>query len=375
MIRIQPNRFDPEPMGFSREEGRGLVPQPRSSCRAFTLVELLVACTVLVLLLGFIGSITNMVQKTYRNTQGKTEQFREARVAFEAITRRLSQATLNTYWDYHYPSGNLSLAPDTYIRQSELRFRCGQSTNLLPAGAKSTTQAVFFQSAFGFTADVGNYGGLESMLNTWGYFIEFGDDSAIRPAVVSGAGIATRNRYRLYEMRVPSESTTCSIYKWTSNNQTYSGTDWFQVPLAQANRSAYFVAANIVALVFLARDPNNTVLTTDYGYDSSPDGSPNPPTTTKQNICVNQLPPNIQVTMVAIDEASAARLDTGATPPDLGLTELFQTVGSSGSLTNAAIPGYAKDLQTLGNQLAAKHINYRVFTTTVSVRGAKWNWN
>ena len=121
-----------------------------------------------------------------------------------------------------------------------------------------------------------------------------------------------------------------------------------------------------MALIFIARDPDNAVLTTDYGYDSSPDGR------FPQSLSVHQLPPTIQVTMVAIDEASAARLDTGATPPDLGLAGLFTTVGD---VTNEANPGYAQDLQTLGSRLAAKHINYRVFTTTVSVRGAKWNQN
>ena len=75
----------------------------RSCNIAFTLLEILVSCAALALLLVFMVSITGMVQTTYRRTQGKAEQFREARVAFEAITRRLAQSTLNTYWDYHYP--------------------------------------------------------------------------------------------------------------------------------------------------------------------------------------------------------------------------------------------------------------------------------
>ena len=334
------------------------------SSRAFTLVEILVSCAVLAILLVFMASITGMVQTTYRCTQGKAEQFREARVAFEAITRRLAQATLNTYWDYHYPNNDLTQPPDTYIRQSELRFRCGQASSLLPAGIQSNTQAVFFQAPFGFTSDAGNYGGLESMLNTWGYFIEFGDDKSLRPDVVNNAGVATRNRFRLYEMMEPGES--LSVYKHTSSNATYSGAEWFLDPLGKTNRSARFLAANIVALVFLVRDPENALLTTDYGYDSSPDGN------FPQSLPVHQLPPNIQVTMVAIDEASASRLDTGATPPDLGLAGLFTTVGD---VTNEANPGYARDLKTLRDQLAAKRINYRVFTTTVSVRGAKWSRN
>ena len=335
-----------------------------TSRRAFTLVEILVSCAVLAILLISMASITGVVQTSYQRTLGKAEQFHEARVAFEAISRRLAQATLNTYWDYHYPGNDSSQPPDTYIRQSELRFRCGQASALLPAGIKSNTQAVFFQAPFGFTADTSNYGGLESMLNTWGYFIEFGDDRSLRPDVVNNAGVPTRNRFRLYEMMEPGES--LSIYKYTSGNATYSGAEWFLDPLGKTNRSARFLASNIVALIFIARDPDNAVLTSDYGYDSSPDGK------SPQSLSVHQLPPNIQVTMVAIDEASASRLDAGATPPDLGLAGLFSTVGDVANDTN---PGYAMDLKTLRERLASKRIAFRVFTTTVSVRGAKWNRN
>jgi len=351
----------PIKLGVSFEgDGRPRVPLHR----AFTLVEILVSCAVLAILLVFMASLTGMVQTTYRRTQGKVEQFREARVAFEAITRRLEHATLNTYWDYHYPGNDLSQPPDAYIRQSELRFRCGQSSKLLPSSIASNTQAIFFQAPFGFTSDAGNYGGLESLLNTWGYFIEFGGDTGLRPPVVNDAGVPTQNRFRLYEMMESGES--LSVYRYTSSSANYSGADWFLDPLGQTNHSARLLATNIVALIFLAIDPENALLTKDYGYDSSPDGA------SPQSLLVHQLPPNIQVTMVAIDEASASRLDTGATPPDLGLAGLFTTVGD---VTNAANPGYAQDLKTLRDRLSAKRINYRVFTTTVSIRGAKWNRN
>lgn len=310
-------------------------------------------------------SMTDQVQKTYRSTLGKAEQFREARVAFESIARRLSQATLNTYWDYDSPT-----SPTRYLRQSELRFKCGRASGMLPSGTTSTTHSVFFQAPFGFTSNSTSYGGMESMLNTWGYFIEFGSDSALRPAPVNTAGVPEKYRFRLYEMMEPSED--LSVYKYTSGNATYNGLTWFQDPLGRTSRSSRVLAENIVALIFLPRDPANAALTTDYQYDSSPDGS-----TTTQTWSEHQLPPYIQVTMVAIDEASARRLDAGTTPPldfanDPALKDLFTSVGD---LTNEANPGYAQDLKKLRDKLAAMKINYRIFTSNVSVSGAKWNRN
>ena len=338
----------------------GLARGRRPNSGAFTLIEVLVSCAVLALLLVLMLSMTDQVQKTYRQTQGKAEQFREARVAFESITRRLSQATLNTYWDYDSPT-----SPTKYLRQSELRFRCGRASVILPAGMSSSTQAVFFQAPFGFTSNSTSYGGMESLLNTWGYFIEFGGDAALRPPVVNTAGVPEKYRFRLYEMMEPSEN--LSVYKYTSGNATYNALTWFQDPLNQTNRSSRVLAENIIALIFLPIDPANAALTTDYQYDTSPDGS-----TSTQTWSEHQLPPYFQVTMVAIDEASARRLQSGSTAPDFGLASLFQTVGD---VTNEANPGYAKDLKTLRGNLAAQKISYRVFTTKVSINGAKWNRN
>lgn len=73
--------------------------RPLRARAGFSILEVLAASAVLALLLVAMISMTDQVQKTYRSTVGKAEQFREARVAFESITRRLSQATLNTYWD------------------------------------------------------------------------------------------------------------------------------------------------------------------------------------------------------------------------------------------------------------------------------------
>ena len=52
------------------------------------------------------------------------------------------------------------------------------------------------------------------------------------------------------------------------------------------------------------------------------------------------------------------------------MSTLFQTVGDT---TNADNTGYAQDLQTLQNTLLANRLDYRVFTSNVSIKGAKWS--
>ena len=220
----------------------------------------------------------------------------------------------------------------------------------------STTHAVFFQAPFGFTSN-STYGGMESMVNTWGYFIEFGSDSALRPDPVNTAGVPEKYRFRLYEMMEPSES--LSLYKYTGNStasKTYTGIRWFTDALDQPNRSSRVLAENIVALIFRPLDPASTPsdLTTNYTYDTA--GS-------VANIR-HQLPPYIEVTLIAIDEVSARRLENGAAAPDFGLTGLFESVSN-----------YESDLNTLRTNLAAKNINYRIFTANVSIQGAKWSRN
>ena len=328
--------------------------RPLRSRAGFSILEVLVASAVLALLLVAMMSMTDQVQKTYRSTLGKAEQFREARVAFESITRRLSQATLNTYWDYDSPT-----TPTKYLRQSELRFLSGNASGLLSSvtpAISSTTHAVFFQAPFGFTSN-STYGGMESMVNTWGYFIEFGSDSALRPGPVNTAGVPEKYRFRLYEMMEPSES--LSLYNYTGNStasKTYTGRTWFTDALDKPNRSSRVLAENIVALIFRPLDPATTPpdLTTNYTYDTA--GS-------VANIR-NQLPPYIEVTMVAIDEVSARRLENGANAPEFGLTGFFTQTSY-----------YDQNLEDLRRNLADRKINYRIFTANVSIQGAKWSRN
>ena len=346
------------------------------SRRAFTLIELMVSMTILMMLMLMLLSLTGVVQRTWSYTTNKVEQFRNAREGFETITRKLSQATLNTYWDYFDANGNAQTAanasnfvPSKYGRQSELRFISGNSKTLTTS-AISPTHAIFFVAPLGYVVDP-NYLGLANLLNTWGYFIEYADDSLLRPPFITTTMAPLRSRFRLMEMMGPSE--TMPLYKYTSGASTYKATTWFTDILKLSPRPARAVADNVLALIILPKlapgeDPTGTLLSPSYTYDS---------TVTNGNADINpknQLPPVVMVSMVAVDEASfsnyLSRTKTTAPMTDLGLDTLFV---SAGSLTDNTKPGYAKDLKTLQNTLVAKKINFRVFTSDVSIKAAKWS--
>ncbi len=78
------------------------------------------------------------------------------------------------------------------------------------------------------------------------------------------------------------------------------------------------------------------------------------------------LPPLVVVTMVALDEPSAAKWaqEYGTTPVDL----LAQ---ASAPFTDAT--AYDTDIATLESWLNQKHLNYEVFSSTVPLRNARWD--
>ncbi|HSJ03744.1 MAG TPA: prepilin-type N-terminal cleavage/methylation domain-containing protein, partial [Verrucomicrobium sp.] len=57
----------------------------------FTLIELLVSMTVVALLMGMLLQTVFQTQNIWTQARVRVEEYREARTAFEVITRRLSQ--------------------------------------------------------------------------------------------------------------------------------------------------------------------------------------------------------------------------------------------------------------------------------------------
>ena len=446
---------------------------------AFTLVELIVSTGIIALIMLVLVQMTNQTSKTWRSTSEKVEKFEEARDGFEALTRRLSQATLNTNWDYLgiLSSGSASqnliprpklwtqpgfktFVPVSYGRTADLRFMSGpmsfrpggQGITNDPSAANTSgvifpTHGVFFQAPLGMATNTA-YDTMNNILNTWGYFIQAGWDPNV-PAFVatmqqpyanssSGTGLVRKRwRSRLMEFRQPSEQ--MSLYDPASDSSKYP--HWFTVPLmstgspytgAPANPPTRAIAENIVALIIRPRLSKNDedyynsigkpwMLCSDYVYDSTQTINPgpySPGSNTAQINPKNQLPPIVNVTMVAIDERSAKRLDErygtgpngqnqgswymgldqavanvpGGTCPqfknlftnqnvkDGGGIQLEGPLGPPNSLgqTDESDLNYlqqilihAMDLPGAASQ--PEPITYRIFTSNVTIKGAKWS--
>lgn len=399
-------------------------PPSASALSGFTLVELLVSMTVLVLIMLIASQMVEAVAKLAGQTRSRVEAFQESRVAFESMTRKISQAMLNTYWDYEYNNG-ASAAPTGYVRRSELHFLTGSGKHGDPngkildpvSGLQTTTHAIFFHAPQGFSSKPQSAGSastsspiLPNLLNASGFFLSYDSDLRDRPLFLqSGAGIpAERWRFRLMEMLEPSES--FRNYDDLERTQTTPnpGVDlrqWFQGPLStyfgsQAGGSqstapspVRVLCENVIALIIWPRLSPNDIpkngtapvqLCPNYWYGSRAYSSQ--PGDPQSALWGNQLPPIVQVTMVALDEQSASRLQetvASSTPKQmpetqLGLDTLFQAPSSSTNvlITDPAFGDtYRADLATLEATLFKLKLNHRVFTTDVSILQSKWEAN
>jgi uncharacterized protein (TIGR02599 family) len=355
----------------------------RSGRSAFTLVEVMLASAILAVLVLMFASMVSQTSSLWRRTSGKIEQFREARNAFELLTTRVSQATLNTYWDYDNP-----VNPTRYERRSELRFITGQASTMLPASGvvQRPTHCVFFQAPLGVTAFDSSgkkkYQGYENLLCACGYYVEYNDDRNLRPGFISPTLVPYRYRHRLMQFLLPADNNI--IYNYTSGpgRAGVNTNAWYQ-PLAIANPPVYSrpIAENIVALIITPRlapedeagitksTPDESPIAPQYSYDTTPGAGTGARYTDARLNPTNQLPPILQVTMVAIDETSAIRI---------GLSD------KSGDIFNVAkkftaSADYGKDLLvtrdtgSLEATLIQRGVNYRIFNTNVTIRGAKWS--
>ena len=305
---------------------------------------------ILVLLLQVIGFASSNWQRVNDNAKA----FEGARIAFDSITRQLSQATLATEYDYYNAArvARLSITnttaltnfvPDTYGRYSSLHFVSGKS--LLHT---NHSHAVFFQAPLNFDTNQATAASPASgVLNASGFFIRYSDDSSARPTNVSGTLPAPRTRYRLMQYLQP-----------TANLDVYrdgSAASWF---LEDLDKSSHVLAENIVAFVVLPKLPDESgeapdYLAPGYDYDSRTNW-----TGGSQPLQMHQLPPVVRVAMVAIDERSALR------DPTLGST-------FKGLFTKPA--DFQTNLAVVENTLRNARANYRVFQTDVPLRAAKWS--
>ncbi len=228
------------------------------------------------------------------------------------------------------------------------------------------THAIFFLAPLGYSLDAG-YRSLDGFLNACGFYVYYGEDPAV-PTRLSGAIPASRHKFRLMQFLQPTENLAIYDASVTGGSANWRNTKWFGDALARSSAPVSQLAENVVALVIRPKasesdqTASGTVLAPQYEYDSRDAASL--PTW-------NQLPPVVEIVMVVLDDTSAMRLGDGATPPSLGMENLFQ---DATQLEN--------DLDQLEKNLSAATGNasgntiplrYQVFRTEVALRSAKWS--
>lgn len=384
---------------------------------AFTLIELLVSMTFLVILMLVVTQVVGIVQRTWVRSNSRVSQFREARTAFDVMTRALSQATLNTYWDNEFDplrtdaAGQQVKRARNYIRQSELQFISGPTTQVLTGASGEASSypghAVFFQAPLGITrlsAATGTETNTENMVNLLcgrGYFVEWGDDQSFRPPFLSSLNsVPTRQRLRLMEYSPTAEMNR--IYDSTlrplvdSQTGVNNGKRWFNEGEFAALNSVIInsetattraftrpVAENILALIIspqIETTGNTSVqpysIAPSYLYDSTLQVNPGASASTSNPQGTQHLlPPLLKVTMVALDERSGEFLSRSENDTMRGevlasVALLFQTAAAY-TMDLEGDEGNPGGLETL---LLEKKLNYRVFTTTIALKQARWSF-
>jgi uncharacterized protein (TIGR02599 family) len=375
------NASPPQPAGRLR----------RCTARAFTLVEILVSLGVLAILLLISAEVIGTVQTTWTSTNARVSQFREARTAFDIITRNLSQATLNTYLDYdnNYlagadPEAATTTAPTRYMRKSDLRFVCGPAATYVPSGGGPAIlpgHSVFFQAPLGVAHDP-SFAGLDRLLCGRGYFVQFTSDAFFRPEFIASGTL--RYRYRLMEYSPPAEQNL--IYADPSSKTAWMAQAGVTLQAGEnaINRGLTRpVADNIVALVISPMldlsatgaavgtgSRSSTIIAENFIYDSEQVRLANQAGMGPQGTQF-LLPPLVRVVLVAIDERSAERLsqvsggDPGTPPLGSQISDL---------ITSRQAAQINQTLEEIGQILREQYrVNYRIFSATVSLRGAKWS--
>ncbi|MCX6962628.1 MAG: prepilin-type N-terminal cleavage/methylation domain-containing protein [Verrucomicrobia bacterium] len=296
-------------------------------CYGFSLVEVLVASAILGVLVILLSSATGSLLNTLRNAHSKIDQYSAARAGFEQILSTLSQATLNTYWDYDNPAN-----PNNYVRKSDLHLLIAPST---------MGHAVFFQAPLSRNGNTTSSG----LLNAVGFWVDFGSDSQWKPGHVP-----EQFRFRLMQGIQPADSLqvfTTTDGSWTNAVKTIPDV-------------GFPIASNVLALILWPRlpvvqDPEGNDLSANFAYNS------------RQGSAIQkaQLPPSVQVTMIVMDEASASRLASGSAAPTAitsAFTNRFQDVTR-----------FESDLEAVRAALTAAKVNHLVLSSSVTLREAKWS--
>lgn len=322
-----------------------------NSQRGFTLIEMLVSATLLVMIMVALSSVLGIVSRSYQTTMGKLDSFESARAAFDLVTRTTAQATLMSYLGCDDPE-----LPSAYQLKSDLHFSSGPQSSLgLTATGAESSHAIFFQAPLG-VVDSASLQNANLLLVSTGFFIAYGDDP-IRPAVLDGK-IKNRRRYRLFQFVQPRENMT--VYQYTIketdgipvSDETFKGPDWFQADVG-SGKFCRPLAENIIFMAILPVTGGKPA--DNYVWNSRDE---------KNASTHHRLPQSLKLVLAVIDEKSASRLNDPETAPAFIPEDLF------------TIPAeYNENIKTLGTILTKfkPALDYRIFTAEIPLNASNSN--
>lgn len=351
---------------------------PSRKPEGFTILELLVACSVLVIMLGLISIAISQMASAIKTSTSKVDAFQSARTSMESVSRTLGIATLNTYWDYYIPSqgsytnrGNSTTAPSAYGRQSDLQFL---ATNLGGGlnGMDTVTHGLFFQAPIGYSTNT-NAIQPPGCLNACGFFVAYGGDPGLATMLANNAklsSITNKPRFRLYQWLRSADGLSVVPSTGVLDTGTWMGSAVLKTNVSSSAVGQSFgirpLAENIVAFVVRVPDTSATIAS-NYGWNSRTNWSSG---STSQPTTMHQLPPIVEITMVAVEESAVNRLAGSASSSSDAASKLGIT--GIGSLFSDSSQ-YDADLQQVTDGLSSKSVPYRVFTATVPLRESRWS--
>ncbi len=337
--------------------------QPLRIPRAFTLVELLVAASILSVLVVFCAQLLSHSTSLIKQSSEVMGAYKEGASAFDLMVSHLSAATVDSR-----PIGlktddtrALEDPPVKIGNWSDLMFVCGSPTDL-GVTDHAVTHGVFFQAPLGENTTSGATPTLGNALNELGYFVALNGGNA--PGFLNAGSKPKRPRLMQFRRR-PDRLKVITAVRSTDPFAWFAPALQVDIdaPPPPANSdpvAIYPVANNVIALVVLpqklaAGTTEKLVPLSSYAFNSRAPAADDAEYR-------HRLPDAVTVTMVVAGEDSIQRYQAAnpATTFDFNQSALF------GDPTM-----YQADLNTLVGNLNNARIQHRVFTTTIRLKEAK----
>ncbi|PTY01397.1 hypothetical protein DB346_13090 [Verrucomicrobia bacterium LW23] len=320
---------------------------------AFTLPEVLtavaVSAAVLVLLATFVGRSMNVLN----SATARSETRQGTAAAADCLERDLARAMLESY-SAADPTG----ASGSPALRSSMRFLVATpGADGLP-GLTGTGHLLLFQAVpDGSPASAASappvVDGVDPAVATYAFYVAF----ARAPAAPTHAS-AEANPLRFRLMRVVIPPDLVSAYPPSDADSWLSASEMPRYTTA--------VADNVIALIVRPVEAGGTPetaprdVTAAYLFDSLEGAEADP-----QSPTAHRLPPMLQITVVAIDEAAARRLDRGAETPPVEVTSAL-----AGKFLNPAERD--ADIADMRRRLHGSGIHLTVRTLSIPLRESTW---